>query len=180
MTAVAGLVHDGRVHIGADSAGVAGWALTVRADAKVFNNGPYVMGFTSSFRMGQLLRYSLAAPEPEGDLARFMATTFIDAVRTCLKDGGWATKNSEQEAGGNFLVGIHGRLFEIGSDYQVGESVDDVAAVGCGFELCLGALYASRGVRSPRRRLTIALEAAERFNGGVRGPFAFVSSGRTA
>ena len=97
MTAIVGLVHERAVHLGGDSAGVAGWSLTVRADSKVFTNGPYVMGFTTSFRMGQLLRYALQAPHPEGDLERFMATTFIDAVRRCLKDGGWAKKDSERE-----------------------------------------------------------------------------------
>lgn len=180
MTAVAGLVHQGRVHLGADSAGLAGWALTIRADPKVFRNGPYVLGFTSSFRMGQLLHHAFTppTPPPARRLDRFMATEFIDAVRECLKAGGYATKNSEAEAGGNFLVGVTGRLFEIGQDYQVGEPADEVAAVGCGFELCLGALYATRQSAAPRRRLTVALEAAEHFNGGVRGPFTFASTGR--
>lgn len=177
MTAVVGLVHNGRVHLGADSAGIAGWALTVRADEKVFRNGSYAMGFTSSFRMGQLLRHAFEPPAPGSDLPKFMATTFIDAVRDCLKAGGWATKNSEQESGGNFLVGIHGRLFEIGCDYQVGEPVDGFAAVGCGFELALGALYATGlAGMSVKRRIRVALEAAERFSAGVRGPYAYVST----
>jgi len=64
MTCIVGIQHDGRVYIGGDSAGVAGYSITSRADAKVFTVGPYVMGFTSSFRMGQLLRYGLKAPKP--------------------------------------------------------------------------------------------------------------------
>jgi ATP-dependent protease HslVU (ClpYQ) peptidase subunit len=176
VTAIVGLVHERAVHLGGDSAGVAGWSLTVRADSKVFTNGPYVMGFTTSFRMGQLLRYALQAPYPEGDLERFMATTFIDAVRRCLKDGGWAKKDSEREEGGDFLVGVHGRLFCVESDYQVGEAADGYAAIGCGEELALGALYATaRSRMSPKKRLRLALEAAERFSAGVRGPFAYVS-----
>jgi hypothetical protein len=51
MTCIVGLVDGGRVWLGGDSAGVSGWDLTVRADRKVFRNGPYVMGFTTSFRM---------------------------------------------------------------------------------------------------------------------------------
>lgn len=179
MTAVVGLAHDGRVHLGADSAGVSGWALTVRADEKVFTNGAYVLGFTTSFRMGQLLRYGFAPPQPEGDLYRFMVTAFIDAVRDCLKTGGYASKTSEQEFGGTFLVGVHGRLFEIDRDYQVGEPADGFAAVGCGFELALGAMHATRTTRMPvTRRLRTALEAAERFSAGVRGPFAYASTKR--
>lgn len=177
MTAIVGLIQDGTVHIGGDSAGVGGYSLTVRADAKVFSNGPYVMGFTSSFRMGQLLRYALKAPEPDGDLEGFMATTFIDAVRGCLREGGWMKKENEREDGGTFLVGVHGRLFRIGDDFQVGEAADGYAAVGCGYELALGALYATaRSRMAPQRRLRLALEAAERFSAGVRGPFVYLSA----
>ncbi len=175
MTAVVGLVHGDRVHLGADSAGIAGWSLTVRADEKAFRNGPYVMGFTTSFRMGQLLRHAFVPPEPSGDLTRFMVTGFVDAVRACLKEGGWATKSSEQEQGGEFLVGVAGRLFVIHSDYQVAESVDGYAAVGCGADIALGALYATGGML-PKPRLRTALEAAERHSAGVRGPFAFVTT----
>lgn len=177
MTAIAGLVHDGRVYLGADSAGVGDhYSLHVRADAKVFANGPYVMGFTSSFRMGQLLRWALKVPEPDPDLDRFMATTFIDAVRDCLREGGWLSKESERERGGDFLVGIAGRLFAVQGDFQVAETADGYAAVGSGYHLSLGALYATRTSRmQPEHRLRVALEAAERFNAGVRGPFAYVS-----
>lgn len=51
MTCIVGLEHNGRVYIGADSAGVSGWDLTVRADKKVFRNGSFLFGFTDSFRM---------------------------------------------------------------------------------------------------------------------------------
>ncbi|HEV2125915.1 MAG TPA: hypothetical protein VGW38_24420, partial [Chloroflexota bacterium] len=142
MTCVVGLVHRGTVYIGADSAGVAGWDLTVRADQKVFHNGPFLFGFTTSFRMGQLLRYSLVPPQhdPTVEVERYLATAFMDAVRACLKDGGFASKQNEQESGGNFLIGYQGQLFEIGSDYQVGRPVDEFAAVGCGAQIALGAM----------------------------------------
>lgn len=184
MTAIVGLVHDGVVHLGGDSAGVAGYSLTVRRDEKVFTNGPYVIGFTYSFRMGQLLRYSFRPPEPLGqgvektkDVPRFMATTFVDAVRETLKSGGWLKKDSEQEEGGTFLVGAAGRLFEIASDFHVGEAADGYAAVGCGEDVALGALYATaRSRMAPQRRVRLALEAAERFSAGVRGPFTYAQT----
>jgi ATP-dependent protease HslVU (ClpYQ) peptidase subunit len=176
VTAIVGIVADDTVHIGGDSAGVSGWSLTVRADSKVFTNGPFVMGFTTSFRMGQLLRFALKVPEPDGDLEAFMATTFIDAVRETLKSGGWAKKDNEREEGGIFLVGVQGRLFSVQADYQVAEAVDGYAAIGCGQEIALGALYATTRSRSPQNRIKLALEAAERFSAGVRGPFAYVAT----
>ncbi|WP_245320978.1 hypothetical protein [Bradyrhizobium sp. NAS96.2] len=53
MTCIVGLVDKGQVFIGGDSAGVNAerLALVVRNDRKVFRNGDFVMGFTSSFRM---------------------------------------------------------------------------------------------------------------------------------
>ncbi len=176
MTAIVGLVHEGTVIIGGDSAGVSGYSLTVRADQKVFSTGPYVMGFTSSFRMGQLLRWAFEPPVPDTEqLEKFMATTFVDAVRETLKAGGWLRKDSDQEEGGVFLVGVAGRLFTVLQDFQVGEAADGYAAVGCGDELAVGALYATAKLSlSPTARLTTALSAAERFSAGVRGPFTLV------
>jgi hypothetical protein len=180
MTVIVGIAQDGIVHLGGDSAGVAGYTITTRADAKVFANGPFVFGFTTSFRMGQLIRYAWIPPEPPrapGDLDRFMATAFIDGLREALKAGGWAAKENEREEGGTFLVGVSGRLFQIADDYQVGESTAGFDAVGAGDEIALGALHAtSYGRMSAPRRLQIALEAAERFNTGVTGPFAYLST----
>jgi ATP-dependent protease HslVU (ClpYQ) peptidase subunit len=172
MTAIVGLVQSGTVYIGGDSAGVEGLNLTVRADTKVFRKKRYVFGFTTSFRMGQLIRYSLTVPKPNGDLDAFMSTTFVDAVRECLKTGGWASKENEREEGGTFLVGVQGQLFTVYGDYQVARAADDFAAVGCGDQIALGALFGTAGADlSPRRRVLKALAAAERFSAGVRGPF---------
>lgn len=180
MTVIVGLVNDGRVHLGADSAGVAGYTLTVRADPKLFRTGPYVMGFTTSFRMGQLLNYAFQPPKPDGkDLFRFMVTTWTDALRTCLKDGGWARKSADQEEGGTFLVGVHGRLFSIESDYQVAEALTPYAAVGCGQDLALGALHATQhSAMKPRQRLTTALAAAAHHSAGVAEPFTYATTRR--
>jgi hypothetical protein len=181
MTCVAAWIEEGTVWMGADSAGVGGWDLTVRADEKVFINGEFLMGFTSSFRMGQLLRYSLQSPfrHPGVSIEKFMTTDFVDAVRNCLKTGGFAKKTNESEEGGTFLVGYHGRLFRIGDDYQVGESQQPFDAVGCGAALALGALHATRSMKAdPKERLTRALEAAEQFSAGVRGPFTILEAVR--
>lgn len=172
MTCIVGLVDNNKVYIGGDSAGVGDYDLTVRADAKVFRNGPFLFGFTSSFRMGQLLRYAFTPPKHDSDLGdyQYLVTVFIDAVRKCLKDGGFASKKEETEHGGTFLVGYRGHLYRIDADYQVGEAVDPFSACGCGYNVALGAMFASEG-DDPERRIRQALRAAERFSAGVRGPF---------
>lgn len=167
---VAIALADGNVCMGADSAGISGWDMTVRADSKVFFNGEFLISFTTSFRMGQLLRYTFSAPTIDGDLFNYMVTHFVDTVRDCLKRGGYARRENEVESAGSFMVGVRGRLFEINSDYQVGESQSGYAAIGCGAPYALGALYATAG-QEPETRIRIALEAAERMSAGVRGPF---------
>ena len=180
MTAIVGLVSDGRVYIGGDSAGVdSGLSLAVRAGSKVFRNGKYLFGFTTSFRMGQLIRHALQPPKPPrapAQLDRFMSTTFIDAIRDCLKTGGWVRRENDREEGGTFLVGVRGRLYSVEEDFQVGQTADGYAAVGSGAAVALGALYATALTpMSPKKRVKVALRAAERFNAGVRGPFVCLS-----
>lgn len=177
MTCIVGIVEDGKVLIGGDSIASDGWNLMDRADAKVFKTGAFVMGFTTSYRMGQLLRYAFKPPKRhvDQDIMAFMVTDFIIAVRDCLKSGGYAKKDKDAEQGGTFLVGYEGRLFRIEEDYQVGESSDSYAACGCGQPFAMGALYATEG-RSASERIDIALRAAEKNSSGVRGPFLTVST----
>ena len=172
MTCIVGLVDGDRVWMGGDSAGVNGLDITVRADTKVFRNGDCLIGFTSSFRMGQLLHYRLEIPSRDGDtdLFRYMVVDFVDAVRNCLKDGGYAHRSNDVETGGTFMVGLEGRLFTVQSDYQVGEAVRGYHAIGCGSDYALGSLASTAG-QPPEERVLKALECAELFNGGVRAPF---------
>lgn len=180
MTAIVGIAERGQVWMGSDSAGVSGsgFVLTVRTSPKVFRVGPYIMGYTDSFRMGQVLQHGMKPPTPprRGDLERFLVTEWVDALRAALKAAGWATTRDGQEGAGLFLLGVRGRLFYIGSDYQVGESADGYDAVGCGSEPARGSLFATAGAK-PETRILTALKAAQRFSAGVRGPFHIVRSG---
>jgi ATP-dependent protease HslVU (ClpYQ) peptidase subunit len=168
MTCIVGIVHKGDVYIGGDSAGVAGLAITVRADEKVFVNGPFIMGFTTSFRMGQLLRYKFNAPKQTTNMddMKYMVTDFIDAAVKCFNDNGFGDKKS----GGTFLVGYNSKLYKIDSDFQVGIPADQYAACGCGDDIALGSLYSTVG-KKPEERIKLALEAASKFNAGVCAPF---------
>ena len=184
MTCIVGLVTPTAVIIGADSAGVAGDDITIRKDSKVFklkgsSGEEMVIGFTSSFRMGQLLQYHLyLPPHDEGmDNFTYMVTEFIESVRIALKEGGYARKVNEEETGGCFLVGYRGCLYEIGSDFQVGECVHPYNAVGSGESYAKGAmtvLIAMGGLHpttSPQWVVKMALLAACAHSGSVREPF---------
>lgn len=173
MTCIVGLRTAEGVWVGGDSAGVAGYDLTSRADSKVFLVGEFLFGITTSFRMGDLLRYSFEPPKRgRVGVDRYMRTSFINGIRDVLQAGGFRQKQHEVETGGTFLVGYAGRLFCIEGDFQVGESKDPFHAVGCGDQVALGAMYGmGMPTTTPRLMIHRALKAAERYSAGVRGPF---------
>lgn len=174
MTCVIAIKSNGIVYMGADSAGSNLYTTRMRIDPKIYMVGAFMFGFTTSFRMGQLLGHSFVAPDrdPRVSTEKYMTTKFIDAVRTCLKDGGYASKVNENESGGVFLVAYEGRVFRIDSDYQVGEGALSYEAVGCGEDIAMGSLYTTAGGSlSPVERIDVALKAAAAFSCGVEGPF---------
>lgn len=176
MTCIVGLVDNGNVYIGGDSAGVAGLSVSIRADEKVFHNGPFIMGFTSSFRMGQLLRYKFNPPKQnvkQTDM-EYMVTDFIDSVRKCFGENGFgSTQDKADNEGGTFLVGYNQGLYHIDSDFQVGKPMWLYDSVGCGSDIAKGSLFSTKGC-APEARVKLALEAAAAFSGGVSAPFALV------
>src|SRR5471030_3332722 len=107
MTCVIALKADGIVYMGADSLGSNLYTKRARIDPKIYRVGDFMFGFTTSFRMGQLLGHAFKAPDRDPRVAteKFMSTVFIDAVRECLKTGGFAKKENETEEGGNFQIG---------------------------------------------------------------------------
>ena len=179
VTCIVGLIDKGKVYIGGDSAGVSGLDITLRKDVKVFKNGDFVIGCTSSFRMIQLLRFSFTPPkDSKADIYEYMCTDFIDAVRKCFKDGGYGGSDTTSgEVGGTFLVGYKGRLFQIYDDYQVAESAEIFDSCGCGATYALGTFFAIHKNKSisAKDKIIKALESAVHFSGGVRPPFVIES-----
>lgn len=172
MTCVIGLEQGGDVYIGADSAAASGWEVRASRMPKVFRRGPFLIGYTSSFRMGQLLQYHLTvAPQDGEDDGAYMVCTFIEAVRECLKSHGYTKVENNQEEAGQFLVGYNGRLYFVDEDLQVNRFIDDFDAVGCGREYALGAMKALPETLGPEERIERSLEIAAHFSGGVCEPF---------
>jgi len=179
MTCIVGLVKDGKVYIGGDSIGVNidSYSGNIRKDQKVFRNGKFIMGFTTSYRMGQLLNYAFSSSRGinEGeDTMSYMVNVFVNDVRTCLKAGGYASLREGVESSGTFLVGFNGRLFSIYDDYQVSENIDEFATCGCGGEFASGALFSNRHLE-PDERIIQALSAAEHLSVGVKSPFSIIT-----
>jgi len=181
MTCIVGIVDkkSKAVVIGGDSASSGGLNIFIRKDPKVFKNGDFVFGCTSSWRMMQLLKFSFKQPEiKDKDLYEYMCTDFIDEVRRCYREGGYMQKDDDgQERGGFFLVGYKDRLFRVEGDFQVGENLNGIDSVGCGDNFALGALYSLFELDGAVEEKALkALEAAEFLALGVRRPFILIST----
>jgi hypothetical protein len=175
MTVIVGLTDtNGKVYLGADSFSGHSYFKQAIGTPKLFEKAGMVFGYTSSFRMGQLLHYSLGIPkyrENELTIEEYFSGVFIDSVRKVFEKAGWQGKDSDgREEGGNFLVGYRGRLFEVQQDYSVIAPTCGYAAVGAGQDFAYGSLASSEDL-GVKVRMKLALLAAEKHSPLVCGPF---------
>ena len=170
--------------IGADSLGSNGYTKAAEMPSKVFKNETFpnvLMGGTTTFRHLDLLKYSTNLFD-EVDLYKkteidhkYMVTKFIPRVITLFKDG--VISETEPNRGGNFIVAIPGRLFEVQNDYSELEPELGICAVGCGEAVAMGSLITTDGMdMSPPERIRKALEAAEKYCCGVQRPFRILAT----
>lgn len=179
MTCIVGYIdkQNKEVWMGGDSAGVGGLDIRSRKDVKVFYKDNMLIGYTSSFRMGQLLRFKLKIPilKKGKDVYEYMCSDFIDAVRKCLIKNGYGKKADNVEEIGVFLVAFKGRLFKIEDDLQVEELNYPYNACGCGEPYALASIrtldYFTDKESNGEKFINIALQTAQEFSAGVRQPF---------
>jgi ATP-dependent protease HslVU (ClpYQ) peptidase subunit len=182
MTCIVGLIENGVAWLGADSCGSNGYDKVIRKDKKIFKlkDTSAIVGYTSSFRMGQLLMYSnnLIDKRDEPNINHeYLVKYFIPNVIKLFEDGGYSRNKSGEKEGGEFLLAYKDKLYKIESDYQVGESCDNYDACGCGEEYALGSLKTTEDMNmTPKERIHKALESASKFSCGVAPPFYIVNT----
>jgi ATP-dependent protease HslVU (ClpYQ) peptidase subunit len=183
MTCIVGLVYKGATYIGGDSLGSNGHSKTVRNDKKVFhmkdiNNA--IAGYTSSFRMGQLLMYGtglIDSREYDTIDHKYLVTKFVPNIIKLFEEGGYAKTSRGEKEGGTFLFAFKDKLYKIESDYQVGEPFLPYIACGSGEDFALGSLHATQGlINDPLERIHKALQAASEFTVSVAPPYFVVNT----
>jgi len=180
MTCIVGLLDGSRVILGGDTCGSDGFMYESCDHSKVFKVDKFVLGGTTSFRMLDLLEHSLkipyVKPEDESNMDKFMRTSFVTAVRSCLKDGGFAETKNGAEAGGTFLIGYKNKLWRMQDDFSIiNRNVYD--SVGSGMYTAIGSLYTTNGIKmKPEDRVVKALEAAASLIASVKGPYNLIST----
>ncbi len=177
MTCIVGLVDGKNVLIGGDAAATSNSTITLRSDPKVFRVGEYIMGYTSSFRMGDILELRCPAPSPlpKGkSLREHLIRNWVDQhLRRVYKILGYIKVESGSDYGGTFLIGTRDQLCEINDNFQVGTPMNGYVVVGSGTSYALGALHAMSSIKklTGKEKVRKALQAAAAHNAYVRAPF---------
>lgn len=136
MTCIIGYIDENGVgHMAGDTAGTA-VSQHYRSDnvhAKVFQNGSMLIGYTSSFRMGQILEHVFVQPDhPEGmSDYQYMITKVVPAIRNTFVTESFMGK--EEKHGGTFLIIYNHKLFAIQDDFAVFERPRNFDSCGSGF-----------------------------------------------
>lgn len=186
MTCIAAVVgDDGTIHMGGDSAGVSddsNYSLGIGTEPKVWKANKMLFGACGSFRVSQVIRWQVHIPayDPDTEILAYLTGPLMDSLRDELDVRGtlqaWLDDATEAIDGG-LLIGMEGRVFEVYQDFGIGELVHGYGAIGCGGAIALGNLAATEGMDlKPKKRVQMALEAAERHSAGVRGPFHIIKS----
>lgn len=137
MTLIIGIdkeIDGKRVQIMAgDKAGSNGFTKENNTKAKVFSRGKYAFGFTTSFRMGQLLEHATLSNDlPDWGKESNLYVSFVQWVRDTLKEGGYATITSNEESGGTFIFHNGVSLYRVQDDFSILQHSDGLFAVGSG------------------------------------------------
>jgi hypothetical protein len=198
MTCIVSIADGKKVWMGADGCGSNHSFKLEVIHPKVFIreiDGPkkkekIIIGGCGSFRMLQLLEYSLKLPKIKRTqtVVNWLVTDFADACRKLFTEKGLAfiANNSVQidVNGSSFLVGFRGQLYHVYSDFQAFAATTSEAAAGSGTMLALGSLHTSNALKdwilnevpvSPEARIELALQAASDINPFVSPPFTILS-----
>jgi len=168
MTCIVALEDNGKNYMGADSAAVDGEAISLRKEPKIFKCGDFLIGFSHSFRYGQIIEHCFNPPKiSEKNIVKYMVTKFVPELRITL------AVNEFEEKESCMIIGYKGKIFYVESDWNVGYDETNYHAIGSGAPTAFGSLYSTQG-QHPLDRVRIALEAAQEFTTSVRGPFNYL------
>lgn len=192
VTCVVGVEYEEngerKVLLAADSAATNDYTTQVVRGPKVFRVGDLLIGFTTSFRMGQLLQYRLPHCLPKKahehlDPMEHIITNVIPAIIYALDDGRYIKDQNQRIEAGTYLIGCSGRLFEVSDGFGVCEWQDGYGAIGSGYQPALGAMFATYPPVTAKATFGQAtkmayegLSAAVQFSGSCSRPFSIIAS----
>jgi ATP-dependent protease HslVU (ClpYQ) peptidase subunit len=180
LTCIVGLVHEGKVYMGADSAinSADSWLQPQSMRPKIWVAGYMLVGVGGKQRISQLIQqfeapaYSHPAFE---DVFDYLLDEYVPHLIEYL-DAARVIKTNDEDGmicmDATILIGLLGRLFKIDSSFAITE-YPDYAAIGANAEVALGSLYQSsrHDILHPAGRIGNALDAVLHHCASVREPF---------
>lgn len=180
MTCIVAIKKDGRVHMGADSAGSdeESGIIFPYIIPKVFERNGYLIGYAGSFKIGKVLQYIVNFPDiPPKMNTHEKLDEFLNGI--VMPNIGKQVKELEidkEDMDFDLILAINGHIFEISNSWDALEASLDFLAIGSGTKYALGSLYTTQTWKDPIRRINVALQAASEYSMSVAPPFNIIST----
>jgi ATP-dependent protease HslVU (ClpYQ) peptidase subunit len=168
MTTIAGLEHQGKIYMAADSLICSGQMMQELQDEKVFQRGDILFGVTGSAVLIAAVRYQFNIPKPlpAQPIREYLATTFITDLRYCLESAKCIDPDNANYFPGTILIGYCGKLYKIDESYALFAITDPYTATGSGRDYALATLEALATITPPivppeiivRRAIEVAIK----------------------
>jgi ATP-dependent protease HslVU (ClpYQ) peptidase subunit len=187
MTVIAAIKANDKIYMGCDSMFLYPESLQAikRTQSKLIIKDEMVIGLTTNgCRIFQTIQYKLKVPSTRKvkteDLLEYFITKFCNSLYKLLHAENMLLEDAEAKTSepsispAICLIGIRGKLFRIGEDFDVAELDMPFFAVGSGGEYAIGALEATVNLTTtfkPEDHILHALKTAEKYTAGVKGPF---------
>lgn len=181
MTCIVGVIDGENVVIGGDSAlSTKSGDLLISSDPKVFRVGEFLVAWSGSPRYRDIVARNFKPitynPKRHGSPTNFVGGVWADGLRDVLREhGALHGGNGKPECmDSEMLIGFRGKLYLLDEFFAVHTPKELWYATGSGGQVANGAMYAlylQWVLGEAESRVTTALEAAEKYNTGVRGPF---------
>lgn len=121
------------LYMAGDKCGSDGFVKEIFIKPKIFRRNELAFGYTTSFRMGQILEFTKISKDlPNWSEESNVYTSFVDWAKTAMKDGGYLEDDKGVVSGGNFIFYNGKSLFEVQKDFSILVPEDGLFAVGSG------------------------------------------------
>lgn len=149
MTCITAAIKDGVCAMAADSLAGGGGLCHACKTPKIIkksaatNGGsvPILIGYTSSFRMGDILRYVWEVPDFEGGVNDWLVRRCIPSLRETFTDQGFMSQDAGRDVGGDFIIVADNRILLLQDDFSVIEPQEGYLSVGSGSLVATGAMW---------------------------------------
>lgn len=187
MTLIVALKDKDSVWMGGDSGGfTSDYHGRTEVDEKIYRNGPFVIGYAGSFRIGQIVRYDFVPPKkgyPKSankasneDWMLYFIKHFIPDLKKCISSNDAETEIEDAV----LLIAVKNKFFEIAlKTYQVEKCSDKFTAIGGGYCYALPALSVLEKECShlnAQTKIEKAMDASSEFYMGIRKPYTILNT----